>query len=1448
MTRVADFTHLHVHTEYSMLDGAARNKDLAARAAELGMSALAMTDHGNMYGAYEFYKVVTAAGVKPIIGVEAYVAPGSRFYKKPVFWGSGTRNDEGESDDVSGGGKYTHMTLWARDAGGLSNLFWLTSKASIDGQYPKNKPRMDQELIASRATGIMGSTGCPGGEVQTRLRLGQPDKALEAAAAWRDILGEGNYFLEVMDHGLKVEQRTRAGLLEIGKKLNLPILPTNDSHYVNSADADAHDTLLCVGVGKRKADEKRFRFAGDTYYLKSPQEMRELWDTQIPGACDNTLMLADRVGDYSEVFAHRDLMPRFDVPEGHTQDSWLREEVERGLRERYGDPLTAEVRERAEYELGVISKMGFAAYFLIVSDIVRYAHEHNIAVGPGRGSAAGSIIAYVTRITELDPIRHHLMFERFLNPERVSPPDADLDFEDRRRGELITYITEKYGSDYCSGVVTFGKLKAKAAVKDACRVYDYPYSLGETLSNALPGAAQGYELSLTDVFDPTHEGYERSAPFRKLYEDLPDAKVIVDAARGIEGIVRQSGVHPAGMILSSEPLVDVVPMAMREPDGLMLCGFPYTQAEELGLLKIDFLGLRNLTIMNDVLETLGKRGIVVDLDTLPLDDAPTYEALARGDTLGTFQLDSGGIRSLLRMMKPDRFEDVSAVQALYRPGPMGADSHTNYALRKNGQQPITAIHPELREPLAEILDETYGLIVYQEQVMAIAQKLAGYSLAQADLLRRAMGKKKKAELDRQYDNFHAGMRERGYSDAAVKTLWDLLIPFSDYAFNRCATGETLVTRLGRGSHDWPQTLRNLANRIHGREDYDGSGCRCCHEDRPISPRSHECKACKSWRAKWHMDGGMNAAGRVGDRILPVKITDVFRQGVKPVWKMTLANGMSLTSTANHRHLTPDGWRRLDQLSVGEEVSTMAEGEWGVASPRTDRAGDGKGWGRGHGYTLHGRHAKFVRNTANLARECVQCDSTEGRLERAHLDGDPMNNSVENLAYLCNPCHKRHDYANGGRVKMWRKGRAVLSSPIVSIEYVGEEMTYDVTVDSKDHSWVANGGIVTHNSHSAAYGLLAYRTAWLKTHYPADYMAAVLTSVGDEKGRMAIYLGDCRHLGIKVLPPDVNTSGPRFTATSDTEIRFGLEAVRNVGQGAAAAIVAGRHNGPYESFGDFLDRVGSAACTKRVADALIKSGAFDSMGSPRQGLHFVHEGAVDSASKVSKKAAVGQDSLFREELSDVQVPEFEWDKTTRLQFEREMLGLYVSDHPLSGAEETLKRNRTVSIAELLTESESDDKVTICGVATQVKHAISQKGNAWAKVVLEDLDATVEVLVWGDAYQLHRDDLIGDVVYAIDGRVQHREGSISVIADVIARVKVVTGDDPVKLFVAERELSPALVRELKQILKEHSGKVPLHLYVRNGDKTTVMAVPDHPVEPSPAFAAEIKGLLGAEAIER
>jgi DNA polymerase-3 subunit alpha len=1163
---MSSFAHLHVHTEYSMLDGAARVADLVAEVARQEMPAIAMTDHGNVFGAFDFYKQAKKVGVKPIIGIEAYVAPESRFEKKRVKWA------DGGEDDVSGGGAYTHMTILAENNEGLSNLFRLSSLASLEGYY--YKPRMDRELLTKYSKGLIATTGCPGGEIQTRLRMGAFKEAMAAASDYRDIFGAENFYLEIMDHGIDIESRVKADLLKLGKELGLPLLATNDLHYTFNEDARSHEALLCVQSGSTLADPKRFKFDNDEFYLKTPAQMRELFK-EIPESCDNTLLIAERCN--VTLREGENLLPRFEVPAGETEDSWLIKESERGLQERMGARVTNEHRERLKYELDVMIKMGFPGYFLVVADLVTHAKKVGIRVGPGRGSAAGSLVAYALGITGLDPLEHGLLFERFLNPERISMPDIDLDFDERRRSEMIRYATTKYGEDRVAQIITYGTIKSKQAIKDSTRVLGYPYAIGEKLTKALPPSVMGKDISLAGVFDPSDDRYSEAGEFRTLYESDPDSKTVVDTAMGLEGLKRQWGVHAAGVILSREPLLDVIPIHRREADGSIITQFDMGACEATGLLKMDFLGLRNLSVLDDALLNIkANKGVDIVLEDLTLDDKKTFELLSRGDTLGVFQLDGGPMRALLRSMSPDSFQDISAVIALYRPGPMGENAHNNYADRKNKRKPVEPIHAELSEVLNEILGDTYGLIVYQEQVMAIAQKVAGFSLGRADLLRKAMGKKNKEILDKEYVPFEAGMKANGFGNAAIKRLWDVLIPFSDYAFNR--------------------------------------------------------------------------------------------------------------------------------------------------------------------------------------------------------------------------------------------------------------------------------------AHSAGYGVVSYWTAYLKANYPTEYMAALLTSVRDDKDKSALYLSECRRMGIQVLPPDVNESDAEYTPRG-TDIRFGLAAIRNVGEGVVASIKSGRDaKGRYQSFGDFLAKVDAQVCNKKTIESLIKAGAFDSLGHTRKGLMAVYLEAIDSVIETKRAEAIGQFDLFGGEsatsVSNValDIPDGEWEKAMLLSYEREMLGLYVSDHPLLGVEHVLRAGTDLSISELLDDGGHHDQiVTIGGLITSVTRKVTRQGASWAVVTIEDLEGSLEALFFSNTYNQYALTLTEDRIVLIRGRVDKREDQLRFTAlemksaDINA---VPTG--PLVITLPINQCTPPVVDRMKEILRSHPGKREVHLHLDENGMRTVMKL-ETLITSSPSLSADLKSILGPNCLQ-
>ena len=1179
MTRPeTNFVHLHNHTHYSLLDGASKIPDLVASAKELGMPAIAITDHGNMHGAYEMWSTAVKAGIKPIIGIEAYVTPETaRQDKSRVHWGT----DAQRSDDVSGGGLITHMTMWAENDEGLTNLLKASSIANLEGRVMRY-PRMDKDVLSTYSKGVIASSGCPSGIIQTRLRLGQFDEALRAAGEFQDIFGRDNFFIELMNHGLSIETRVTKDLLEIAKKLNAPLLATNDLHYVHEEDREAQDAMLCINSGSRLDDPDRFKFDGSGYYLKSAEQMRELFK-EFPEACDNTLEIARRCNVMFDDGEDGAFMPQFDCPKGWDETSLFLKKVEEGLERRYNNNVPMEVLKQADYECGVICQMQFCGYFLVVADYINWAKEHGVMVGPGRGSAAGAMVAYAMGITELDPMKHGLIFERFLNPERVSLPDIDVDFDPEGRAKVLEYVGEKYGKDKVAQCVIYGTIKTKQALKDAARIMGYEFSVGEKITKILPPAKNGKDMSLHEIFDEKSKRYAEAREFREMYKDDPDTKLITEEAKGIEGLIRQTGVHACATIMGSEPITDTSPLLERT-DGTITTTFEYHTCETLGLVKMDFLGLSNLTVIRDTIRNVeNNRHTKIDYTKIPLDDKETYKLLARGDTLGVFQLDSDGMRALLRTLKPDNFNDISALIALYRPGPMDMDSHTNYAKRKNGLQKITPIHPEVAEPLKDVLGETYGLIVYQEQVQSAARILAGYSLGKADVLRRAMGKKKPEVLAKEKIPFFKGMQEHGYSKEAAQAVWDVLVPFSGYAFNK--------------------------------------------------------------------------------------------------------------------------------------------------------------------------------------------------------------------------------------------------------------------------------------AHSAAYGLISYWTAYLKTHYPVEFMAALLQNERTNKDKTALYLGEARRMGIRILPPDVNESVLEYSAVGNV-VRFGLGAIRNVGDKAVKDIIAERESsrGRFVNFKDFVKRVSFDALNRRLVESLIKAGAFDSIDPNRRAIWEICGQAIDSVIPIKRRQLEGQFDLFSsidkdntDNLSlgdaEINVPDVEeWDKKTKLNFEREMLGLYVSDHPLSGLSAVLSSLSDMSIAELIDKAKTMNertKVTLAGLITGVDRRVSKQGNAWAIITLEDMESSIQCMFFSKAYEAAANDFAIDQVAQIRGEVEVRDETVSLRGKYFEIPSLESIDSrPLNIVLPNMSIDKSKLDKLSYILCEHPGCCEVRLaLIDSKGRAKVLAFGDRfRVKRDMSLFAELKILFG------
>ena len=1141
----SDFVHLHVHSQYSLLDGACRLDGLIAQAQRHKMPALAITDHGNLFGAIEFYQACMKGGVKPILGVEAYVAPNSRFEK----------SNQGISD-----ASY-HLVLLARDERGYRNLIKLVSLAYLEGFY--YRPRMDKELLAQYGEGLMALSGCLASEIPHLIIAGQEQQARKTAGQFVEIFGRGNFYLELQDHHLGDQHKVNRSLVEMSKELDLPLVATNDLHYLDRMDAKAHEALLCIQTGTNLADPNRFRFANDEFYFKSPEEMLKTFH-EVPDAVRRTVEIAEKSN--IELDLKTPHLPQFASPAGKTQAIYLRELVDDGMTRRYpsaGDP----VHQRIQQELSVIEKTGFTSYFLIVWDFVRHAKSQGIPVGPGRGSAAGSVVSYVLGITDIDPLQHDLLFERFLNPDRISFPDIDIDFCYERRPEVIRYVQEKYGERSVAQIITFGTMMAKAVVRDVARVMGFSYPEADRIAKLIP-----FELGMTLA-----RALEMTPELKSLYESDPKVGELIDTSMKLEGLTRHASTHAAGVVIADGDLTDSIPL-FKTSDDQITTGYAMESLEKVGLLKMDFLGLRTLTVVEETVKIVKRtRGVVLDWATVPLDDAATYKMLGSAESTGVFQLESSGMRDLLRKLKPDRLSDLVALLALFRPGPIGSGMLDDFIKRRHGQVKSAYDHP-LLEP---ILKETYGIIVYQEQVMRIVSTVAGFSLAKADLLRRAMGKKDPEVMEQARAQFLEGAEKTGLDHKTAEKLFEKIAYFAGYGFNK--------------------------------------------------------------------------------------------------------------------------------------------------------------------------------------------------------------------------------------------------------------------------------------SHSAAYAVISYRTAYLKANYPAEFMTALLTSERENLDKIAQYIEESRRMNIQILPPDVNESFSKFTVVNNTTIRFGISAVKNVGRGAIDAIIRAREVGSrFASLYEFCERVDLRQVNRKVLESLIKCGAFDSMGLHRSQLVAMLDHALDLAGGAQKDKQHGQMSLFDtfqsqapfkktlQETPDVR----EWPESQRLTYEKELLGFYLTGHPLARHERLLKAYCTAPIDRLGTLRDGVE-ATLGGVIAKVKVTTTKKGNErMAIVLLEDFSGSVEVLVFPKAYAACAKVITVEAIVFVRGRISLREESPKLLAnDVISLEEArrsFTKGITVKLFTAGLEQST--MEAVYRVLKQYPGSVPVTLLFTTPEHQTYQLETGEGcrVAPSDELFADLEALLGQDVV--
>lgn len=1146
------FTHLHVHTEYSLLDGSSKIKELLPRAKELGMDSLAITDHGVMYGVIDFYKKAKEVGIKPILGCEIYVAPGSRFDR-----------EQGRGED-----RYYHLVLLAENNQGYKNLMKIVTRGFTEGYY--YKPRVDYEVLEKYHEGIIALSACLAGEIPNKILKEDFDGARAAANKMRDIFGENNFFLELQDHGIRQQTQVNTSLIRLSRELGIPMVVTNDVHYIREEDAVPHDLLLCIQTGKKVSDQDRMRYEGGQYYLKSEEEMQKVFP-YAREAMDNTHKIAERCN--VEIVFGEQKVPKFDVPEGYDAFSYLKELCETGLVKRYGDPPPQELQERLSYELSTIKNMGYVDYFLIVWDFIRFAKSQGIAVGPGRGSAAGSIVSYCLEITNIDPIRYQLIFERFLNPERVSMPDIDIDFCYERRQEVIDYVYEKYGKDKVVQIVTFGTMAARMAVRDVGRVLDIPYVQVDNVAKMIP-----MELGIT-----IEKALKSNPELKQAYESDDVVKNLIDMSMRLEGLPRHTSIHAAGVVIGSKPLDEFVPLS-RGADNVITTQFTMTTIEELGLLKMDFLGLRTLTVIQDAARMIGKKlGYDFSIDTIDYDDAKVYEMIGQGKTEGVFQLESAGMKSFMKELKPTNLEDVIAGISLYRPGPM--DFIPKYLEGKNNRDSVTYDCPQL----IPILEPTYGCIVYQEQVMQIVRDLAGYSLGRSDLLRRAMSKKKQAVMEKERQSFVYGNREEG-----VK------------------------------------------------------GC--------------------------------------------------------------IKNGIS------------------------EEIANKI---------------------------------------------------------------------------------------------------------------------YDEMIDFAKYAF--------NKSHAAAYGVVAYQTAYLKYYYTAEFMAAMLTSVMDISTKVAEYVYSCRSMGIEILPPDINEGESGFSAKGNS-IRYGLTAIKNVGKNIIDGIVEEREkHGKYTDLEDFITRTANLGVNKRAIENFIKAGAFDSLNATRKQMMMVYIQILDGVNKENKDAWEGQMSIFdmaddsTKEKYKVKMPDVgEYTVDQKLAFEKEVIGIYASGHPLQAQEQKWRKHITNMSIDFTEPEEGEEskvpdksKVAVGGIISAITKKFTKTGQQMAFITLEDLVGTVEVVVFPRQFERSRMLMEEGQKIFVKGEANIEENSAG---KVLANSIVSFDQVPSELWIAfkDKEEYMAKEKELLETLLLHKGgdKVMIALAKERQQKALPI---EYRIDANNQFIEELKKTYGQDFVK-
>jgi DNA polymerase-3 subunit alpha len=1459
----AEFVHLHLHSDYSLLDGLGKIKNYVAMAKGYGMPALALSDHGVLYGAYEMYTAARKAGIKPIIGCEVYVAPRSLHDK------------QGKLDS-----EYYHLLVLARDYQGYQNLMKLVSLAHMEGYY--YKPRIDHDALAKHSEGLIVTSACLGGEICQLLLRGQDREARERADLYRSIVGRENYFLEVQDHPIEEQQVANGQLIELARELDIPLVATCDVHYPRKEDAEIQDVLLCVQTGRLVRDENRMRMSAESFYLRPAEEMARSFG-ELPEALSNTLAIAEMCD--LEIPTGKWILPHYEVPAGHTAATYLRELCEQGLSRRY-ETVTPKVRERLEYELDIIEKKGYPTYMLIVQDYVNWARQQGIAV-TSRGSAAGSLVSYLTNITSADPLEYDLPFERFLTVHRPSPPDIDIDFEDSRREEVIQYVTRKYGQDKVAQIITFGTMESRAAVRDVARVLEVSYGDADALAKLIPA---------TIPPTPIKTALDTVPPLKSWYDRDPEIRRLLDVASRLEGVTRHASTHAAGVIIARDPIVNYAPVQKEANGNKPIIQYDMNAAEGIGLLKADFLGLANLSILGRAVKTIKQTtGRDIDLDELPLDDKNTYELLSSGETTGVFQLESAGMRRYIRDLKPSDIRDIAAMISLYRPGPM--EFIPNYIRRKHGEEPVTYLVPQLEG----ILKASYGVLVYQDDILQLSIEVAGYTWEEADKLRKAVGKKIKAELDAQREKFIQGCQAHGgLSPQKALELWEWMEPFARYGFGKCLSGRTYVW-LGDGTR--MQLSRAAALGV------------------------------TELMAMWP-DG----------EIRPHRVKRIVPTGKKQTYKLTTASGRTLRLTREHRLLTTAGYKPLSEFVPGETELLVAPRRtterqraarrgtmtalnrtpeqrrrvservvaWQAGRTPDEVAANLIAWREANPEEAalareracaalravpvevrkdsarrawRERPGAFARSLAALAeyRERVgnaqvaaplrawerehpeeverQRQASSERAKRQHQDPAFAARLLEGArravterystgpgfgvcsiapnGMLCLsraeremcewlvelgisfekekllPSGRRCDFYFAGiywemdgldrapeffREKYGDLPHVVVTPEdyklkigahlglehaengdrVVSIEPWGWENTWDVEMeDGGPKNFIANK-LVSHNSHAAAYSLVAYQTAYLKANYPSEYMSAFLTVAMGNAEKIVAGITECKRMGIEVLPPDINRSQEGFSlepGEHDRErpvpIRFGLSAIKNVGSGPIHALIEAREKLPekeFKSLDHLCQHVDGRLVNKRVLESLIKAGAADALGTRAQLLHVLDD-AMTIGQRAQKASGAGQMSLFggaTTQAEETYVPSIilpavpDTPREQQLSWEKEMLGIYITEHPLTAAL-TGDRSEKVSLLADLGKELVGQSVQAIGMLTSTRVLTTKKKQSMLVGKLEDLTGSLDLVAFPETYEQHRELLRDDAILQVSGKLDERNESLQLILD-------------------------------------------------------------------------------------